>query len=87
MGASGYEISYSIPDGFDIGTYTYTVNFTDDYGKTITDSVTFTVEEIKGIIGPSFEIVLTMFIGTIAAIIKIKKTRINQLWNKPLNTK
>jgi hypothetical protein len=40
---SGIAITYDIPDGFDMGVYVYTVNFTDDYGNSIIDSVTFTV--------------------------------------------
>jgi len=42
---SGNAIYYNIPDGFGVGSYLYTVNFTDDYGNFITDSVNFTVEE------------------------------------------
>jgi len=42
---SGVAITYYIPDGFGLGVNTYTVNFTDDYGNSITDSVTFTVED------------------------------------------
>jgi len=38
-------INYNIPDGFGVGSYIYTINFTDDYGNFITDSVTFTVED------------------------------------------
>ena len=40
---SGEVITYNIPDGFSVGSYTYTVNFTDDYGNYVTDSVTLTV--------------------------------------------
>jgi len=40
---SGVAITYNIPDGFGVGFYTYTVNFTDDYGNSITDTVVFTV--------------------------------------------
>ncbi|MBA7584344.1 hypothetical protein ES708_26297 [subsurface metagenome] len=40
---SGVAITYDIPDGFAVGVYVYTVNFTDDYGNSIIDSVTFTV--------------------------------------------
>jgi hypothetical protein len=42
---SGNTITYNIPDGFGVGSYIYIVNFTDDYGYFITDSVNFTVEE------------------------------------------
>ena len=42
---SGSAITYNIPDGFALGVYVYTVNFTDNYGNFITDSVTFTVED------------------------------------------
>jgi uncharacterized protein YjeT (DUF2065 family) len=43
--ATGVAITYHIPDGFAVGDYTYTVNFMDDYGNSITESVTFTVED------------------------------------------
>ena len=42
---SGLLITYNIPDGFGVGFYTYTVNFTDDYGNSITDLVVFRVED------------------------------------------
>ena len=44
---SGNAISYNIPDGFGVGSYFYTINFTDDYGNSILDSVTFTVGDYK----------------------------------------
>jgi len=52
---SGNAINYNIPNGFGIGSYIYTVNFTDDYDNFIIDSVTFTVEDTVNpviIIGP-----------------------------------
>ena len=42
---SGSPNNYIIPDGFSVGSYVYTVNFTDDYGNFIADSVNFTVED------------------------------------------
>jgi len=42
---SGNAINYNIPDGFSVGSYIYTVAFTDDYSNFITDSVNFTVED------------------------------------------
>ncbi|MBA7512300.1 hypothetical protein ES705_04304 [subsurface metagenome] len=42
---SGNAINYDIPDGFSVGSYIYTINFTDNYDHFITDSVNFTVEE------------------------------------------
>jgi len=42
---SGVPITYNITDGFAIGVYVYTVNFTDYYGHFITDSVEITVED------------------------------------------
>ena len=42
---SGNAITYNIPDGFGLGLYIYTVNFTDDYDNFITDSVNFAVED------------------------------------------
>jgi len=38
-------VVYNIPNGFNLGSYVYTVNFTDLDGNFITDSVTFTVED------------------------------------------
>jgi hypothetical protein len=38
-------ITYNVPDGFAIGEYNYTVNFTDDYDNFITDTVIMTVKE------------------------------------------
>ena len=42
---SGNAINYNIPDGFSVGSYIYTVNFTDLGGNFIVDSVDFTVVE------------------------------------------
>ncbi|MHA1910604.1 MAG: hypothetical protein ACTSYA_02810, partial [Candidatus Kariarchaeaceae archaeon] len=42
---SGEAITYNIPDGLAIGDYIYTVNFTDDGGNSVTESVTFTVSD------------------------------------------
>jgi hypothetical protein len=42
---SGVAVTYNIPDGFNLGDYIYTVNFTDDGGNSITNSVTFAVED------------------------------------------
>lgn len=42
---SGVEVIYNIPDGFSIGSYIYTVNFTDDQLNFVVDYVNFTVVE------------------------------------------
>ena len=42
---SGVAINYNIPDLFSVGSYTYAVNFTDDYGNSVIDSVTFFVND------------------------------------------
>ncbi|GAH43431.1 unnamed protein product, partial [marine sediment metagenome] len=42
---SGVLITYYIPDNFTVGSYTYTVNFTDDYGNSVTDNVIFDVAD------------------------------------------
>ena len=42
---SSVEVTYNIPNGFVAGVYIYTINFTDDYGNSVSDSVTFTVKE------------------------------------------
>ncbi len=43
---SGVAVTYDIPDDFVIGDYIYTVNFTDDYGHSNTDNVTFIVSDM-----------------------------------------
>ncbi len=45
--SSGIPIIYNVPEGFGLGEYFYTINFTDDYGHFITDTVKFTVEDIE----------------------------------------
>ncbi|MFX0001128.1 MAG: hypothetical protein ACFE9Q_12215 [Candidatus Hodarchaeota archaeon] len=42
---SGTAITYNIPTGLTEGNYTYTITITDDYGGSVTDSVTVTVEK------------------------------------------
>ena len=42
---SGGTITYNIPDGFAVGVYIYTFNFTDTSRNFITDPVTLTVED------------------------------------------
>ena len=42
---SGNSINYNIPDGFSIGSYIYTVTFTDLGGNLVTNSVNFSVFE------------------------------------------
>ena len=44
--SSGIEITYNVPDGLAVGTYIYTVTFTDDYGNFVTDITTMTVNAI-----------------------------------------
>jgi len=43
--SSGVAIIYYIPDGLSVGEYFYTINFTDDYGRYITDTVKVTVQD------------------------------------------
>ena len=79
--SSGLTMTYDIPDGFAVGVYVYTVNFTDDYGNSINDSVIFTIEDAGtgdgevAIPGASFEITLIISISTIASIIIMKKKK------------
>ncbi|MHA1518963.1 MAG: BspA family leucine-rich repeat surface protein [Promethearchaeota archaeon] len=40
---SGVADSYDIPNGFETGTYMYIINFTDDYGNSISETVIFVV--------------------------------------------
>jgi hypothetical protein len=79
--SSGVAITYNIPDGFGVGSYFYTINFTDDYGNSISDSFTFTVEDTStddgnvAIPGASLEITLIISIITVASIIIMKKKK------------
>jgi microcystin-dependent protein len=41
--SSGGPITYNIPDGFSIGTYTYEIELLDDYSNPSTDSVTISI--------------------------------------------
>ena len=43
--SSGVAITYNVPDGIAVGEYFYIINFTDDYGNHITDTVKMTVRE------------------------------------------
>jgi len=61
--ASGVPINYNIPDGFAVGIYLYTVNFTDDYDNSAIDSVTFTVEDTTNPIITSFPSNITVELG------------------------
>ncbi|TFG19314.1 MAG: hypothetical protein EU530_06645 [Promethearchaeota archaeon] len=46
--SSGNPVIYYIPDGFDVGTYTYNITFMDDYGNFDWDTVDFIVEDTTG---------------------------------------
>jgi hypothetical protein len=80
--ASDLEITYNIPDGLVAGVYICTVTFTDDYGNSIDDSVTITIEDSSNgdgegrIPGASFEIIFILSIGTVATIIIVKKKKL-----------
>ncbi|MFX1479849.1 MAG: hypothetical protein ACFFCI_17160 [Promethearchaeota archaeon] len=41
--SSGVQVNYNVPDGFALGDYLYTINFTDSGGKYNLDSVIFSV--------------------------------------------
>jgi len=43
--SSGATVNYDIPDGLAVGEYFYTINFTDDYGRYVTDTVKVTVQD------------------------------------------
>jgi hypothetical protein len=45
--SSGISVIYDIPEGFSVGEYFYTINFTDDYGHFIEDTVKLTVQDIE----------------------------------------
>lgn len=77
---SGVAIIYNVPDGLAVGEYFYTVNFTDDYGNYIADTVILTIEvpivSEPGIPGYELPIVIGAFvIASIGLICVIKKKR------------
>ncbi|GAG79893.1 unnamed protein product, partial [marine sediment metagenome] len=79
---SGGIITYNIPNGFALGVYTYTVNFTDDYRNFIIDSVTLTIEDtIAPIITINSPDTNDEF-GTIAPAydISINEPHLDQIW-------
>ncbi|MHA1706316.1 MAG: hypothetical protein ACTSUX_09545 [Promethearchaeota archaeon] len=45
--SSGSQVTFHVPEGLISGDYIFIINFTDDYGNSITDSVKFTVKEVK----------------------------------------
>ena len=45
--SSGVAIIYNVPDGLAVGDYIYTVNFTDQYGNSVIDTITLTVREVS----------------------------------------
>ena len=60
---SGVAITYNIPDGFALGVYVYIINIIDDYGNSIIDSATFTVEDTTDPIITITPIDLTIELG------------------------
>jgi hypothetical protein len=80
MWSSGVAISYNVPDGLTVGMYTYTVNFTDDYGNFITSTITITVRETTNGEIPIELIILSSIIGGgavigIATVLIIRKRK------------
>ncbi|MGM0470124.1 MAG: hypothetical protein ACQERB_15095 [Promethearchaeati archaeon] len=45
--SSGVVVTYDIPNGLGVGTYTYTINFTDTNGNFATDTVEVTVQDTE----------------------------------------
>jgi len=77
--SSGSEVSYSIPEGLPVGDYIYTINFTDDAGNFVTDTIKITIyENTPGDapaipFGSSFLIFMTISIIGLVFIQKRKK--------------
>ena len=71
---SGNAISYNISDGFGVGSYIYTVNFTDDYDNFISNTVTVTIASEVAIPFGNFFLI---FIGfSVICLIFTKKRQI-----------
>ncbi|KKK58780.1 hypothetical protein LCGC14_3040990, partial [marine sediment metagenome] len=67
--SSGTAITYNVPNGLAVGEHFYTVNFTDDYGNHITDTVKMTVKEKQP---PSDNIIMIVIIVVpIAAVLGV----------------
>ncbi|KKN08289.1 hypothetical protein LCGC14_1058210 [marine sediment metagenome] len=78
---SGVPIIFNIPDGFAVGNYTYTINFTDESGNSFSDTVNFIVNIGTGTAGGSipFGNYFLIFIGFgVICLIFIKKRQIIQ---------
>ncbi|MFX0148594.1 MAG: hypothetical protein ACFE8E_12725 [Candidatus Hodarchaeota archaeon] len=59
---SGVAITYFVPEGLAAGQYSYTVNFTDQYGNSITHTVTLTVASPGGI-SPELIVIISSVVG------------------------
>ncbi len=69
---SGVPITYNIPDGFSVGYYRYKVNFTDDYGYSSIDSVTFSVGDDETPGGAIlFGLIITALGGAVIGVIVV----------------
>lgn len=44
---SDVAIIYDVPDGLAVGEYIYTVNFTDQYGNSVIDTIILTVRAVS----------------------------------------
>jgi len=60
--SSGIMVTYDVPDGLEIGTYSYTINFTDNFGHYTTDTVLIAVQDTTApvITNPPNDVILEL---------------------------
>jgi len=75
--SSGVAIIYNIPDGLAVGEYFYTINFTDDYGRYVTDTVKVTVQDTTNPVITSLPSDFTIELGYTGETISWTATDLN----------
>ncbi|MHA1521257.1 MAG: hypothetical protein ACTSRK_13820 [Promethearchaeota archaeon] len=74
---SGAEITYDIPDGFGLGNYIYTVNFTDNNGNFIVENVSFIVSDLTNPVIMSSQFDITVEFGYTGQNISLSAADLN----------
>jgi microcystin-dependent protein len=78
---SGIPVTYTIPEGFSAGTYTYIITFYDEEGNSVSESVLFTVRELPHPTIPGFSVPLMFFVSVCAVMttVLIVKKKVRNL--------
>ncbi|MBN2154883.1 MAG: hypothetical protein JW776_02430 [Candidatus Lokiarchaeota archaeon] len=77
---SGEPVTYTFPDGFASGTYTYTITFYDEQGNSVTDRVLFIVRELppRTIPGFNFPFLIIISISSVIMLVLVQKHKKNR---------